>query len=122
MHIDRVTTEQDTSVLWRALMQAKADSDARLVRAIEQRMRELTDERRFAHLTDDELRRQIDGLIGNREPKDMLGHSPGGGNGGDSSDALTTFNDAIRGNQHVGVEVTLAALLRERERRQKPAG
>lgn len=111
--------EMDVDVLWRQLQAAKRSGDDRRVRAIEARMRQLQTERRFAHLTDDELAERIRGLTGEREPKDMLGHSPGGGPGGDSAggEDLLRLNQQIRDNQHDGIEQTLNALLDERERR-----
>lgn len=118
MRIEDVAGAHDTSALWTALVQAKGDGDARLVRAIEQRMRELTTERRFAHLSDEELRQRIDGLSGNREPEGMLGHAPGiGGGGGSSSAHVSAFNEASRRDQHAGIEATLAALQDEWHRR-----
>jgi hypothetical protein len=116
----QVADTDDTSALWRALLQAKADGDHRLVRAIEGRMRELSGERRFAHLSDEELRRQIAGLTRQREPEGMLGHSPGGGGWGGGFDTRDTmlFNEAHRRDQHAGIEETLAALQAERDRRE----
>lgn len=110
----------DPSALWSALLRAKDAGDQALVRAIEQRMRELSNDRRFAHLSDDELRRRIDGLAGNREPEGMLGHSPDGsgvGGGGYGARYTTEMNETIRRDQHAGIEVTLAALREEAERR-----
>ncbi|MBW3621611.1 MAG: hypothetical protein KY461_15315 [Actinobacteria bacterium] len=118
MRLEDVAAEDDTSVLWQALVAAKADHHLKLIRAIEQRMRELAVERRFAHLSDEELRQRIDAMRGNREPTGMLGHSPGlGGGGGDSSEHISAFNEAHRRDQHAGVEVTLRALEDERDRR-----
>lgn len=83
-------------------------------------MRELTSQRRFAHLSDEELRRRIDAMTGNREPEGLLGHSPGGGGygGGFDSAHTSSHNEAIRANQHAGIEVALAALQAEWDRRQ----
>ena len=111
--------EVDVDVLWRQLQAARQAGDHRRVRAIESRMRDLQAERRFAHLSDEELDARIRGLTGEREPRDMLGHSPGGGPGGDSAggEDLLRLNQQIRDNQHAGIERTLNALLDERERR-----
>lgn len=123
MELEDVGAEEDASALWQALVQAKADHDLRLIRAIEQRMRELAADRRFAHLSDEELRQRIAAMRGNREPTGMLGHSPGiGGGGGDSSEHISGFNDAHRRDQHAGIEVTLRALEDERDRRQADRG
>ena len=110
----------DVDVLWQQLRAAKDAGDDRRVRAIESRMRELQDTRRFAHLDDEELERRIRALSAQRQSSDMLGHSPGGGPGGDSAGGEDTarLNRMIRGNQHVGLERTLATLLDERDRRQ----
>ena len=62
--MDRPTTEIDR--LWRELLAAKADGDHDAVRAIENRMRELTSVTRFAHLTDEELTARLAALDGNR--------------------------------------------------------
>ena len=112
--------EVDVDVLWRQLLAAKEAGDAERVRAIENRMRQLQGERRFAHLSDAELDQRIRSLTGERAPRDMLGYSPGGGPGGDSagSEDLMRFNRAIRDGQHVGIEATLNALVDERDRRQ----
>lgn len=109
----------DVDVLWRQLQAARAAGEHDRVRAIEARMRDLQVERRFAHLSDEELDRRIRGLTGERAPRDMLGHSPGGGPGGDSAGGEDTMelNRRIRANQHVGIEQTLNALVDERERR-----
>jgi hypothetical protein len=119
MRAEDVETSQDTSALWQALRQAKDSGDARLVRSIEQRMRELSLEHRYAHLTDEELRRAIDAMTRNRKPEGMLGHSPGGGGWGGGFDSAHTsaHNAAIRANQHAGIEVTLAGLQAEWQRR-----
>lgn len=111
--------DDDVDVLWRELLEAKAAGDAERVRAIENRMRQLQGERRFDHLTDAELDQRIRALTREREPRDMLGHSPGGGPGGDSAGGEDTMrmNEAIRGNQHAGIEATLNALRDERDRR-----
>jgi len=54
----------------------------------------------------------------------MLAHSPGGGPGGDSAGGEDTLklNNAIRANQHAGIEATLNALLDERARRSSTDG
>lgn len=106
-------------VLWRQLLAAKRDGDDGRVRQIENRMRQLQGERRFAHLDDDQLDARIAALTGEREPRDVLGYSPGGGGGGGELGAEDTrrFNEQIRANQHDGIEATLNALLDERERR-----
>lgn len=111
--------EMDVDVLWRQLQAAKAAGHTARVRAIEARMRQLQVERRFAHLSDGELDERIRALTGERGPRDMLGHSPGGGPGGDSAggEDLLRFNQQIRENQRDGIEQTLNALLDERERR-----
>jgi hypothetical protein len=121
---DSPDTAGDTSgevvdVLWRQLRAAKAAGDGQRVRRIENRMRELQGERRFAHLSDAELDERIAGLTREREPRDVLGYSPGGGGGGGELGAEDTrkFNEQIRGNQHAGIEATLNALVDERERR-----
>ena len=111
--------ELDVDVLWRQLVAARDAGDHERVRAIEARMRELEATRRFAHLTDEELEQRIRALHAQRQSEDMLGHSPGGGPGGDSAGGEDTarLNRMIRANQHVGIERTLSALLDERERR-----
>lgn len=114
----------DVDALWKRLMAAKVEGDHQLVRTIERRMRELTEERRFAHLTDDELDARIAGLRGERAPKDLLGHSPGGkgeGGAGWGGEDILAFNQAIKANQHAGIESTLAALEDERARRRGTA-
>ena len=110
----------DVDVLWRQLLAARDAGDHARVRAIESRMRALQHERRFAHLSDEELDRRVRALSGQREASDMLGHSPGGGPGGDSAGGEDTarLNRMIRANQHVGLEQTLSALLDEQARRQ----
>lgn len=120
MEIAKVADEQDTSWLWKALLEAKAENDFKLVRAIEGRMRDISAERRFSHLSDEELRRQIDGTTGNREPTGMLGHSPGSHRGSDVRDGARTsvFNEAHRRDQHANIEATRSALLGEWDRRQ----
>lgn len=109
----------DVDVLWRQLRSARATGDQQRVRAIESRMRQLQAERRFDHLSDEELDERIRALSGQRAPKDMLGHSPGGGPGGDSAGGEDTMklNNLIRADQHAGIEQTLNALLDERDRR-----
>lgn len=122
MDIDKVADEQDTSRLWTALLDAKTENDFKLVRAIEQRMRELSTDRRFAHLSDDDLRQRIDAISQEREPKGMLGHSPYGGGlssgGGIDARHTSQFNEAHRRDQHANIEATRSALLDEWERRQ----
>lgn len=123
MTLAEARTSQDTAALWAALLVAKDEGDTELVRAIEQRMREVAADRRYAHLSDDELRRRIDGLTAQREPKGMLGHSPVGSawEGGHQSTHTSRHNAAIRANQHDGIEVTLAALQAEWDRRHSQA-
>ena len=113
--------ELEIDVLWRQLLAARRAGDGDRTRAIEARMRELRDTRRFAHLSDEELEARIRALLRQRGAEDMLGHSPGGGPGGDSAGGEDTarLNRLIRANQHVGIERTLAALLDERERRRR---
>lgn len=120
---EQVADLEDTGLLWDALKDAKQSSDHRLVRAIELRMRELAGQRRFAHLTVDELAAQIRGLAGNRAPENMLRHNPGAGPGTGHAGAEDTsaLNRAIKANQKVGVETTLAALLDEWRRRKAEA-
>lgn len=119
MDIEKVAGEQDTSRLWKALLEAKTENDFKLVRAIEQRMRELSTDRRFAHLSDDELRQRIGAISREREPKGMLGHSPGGAGEGGGFDThhTTSFNEAHRRDQHANIEATRSALPDEWERR-----
>lgn len=121
---DEITAEQvaaleDTRLLWDALRDAKQRNAHRLVRAIERRMRELAGQRRFTHLSDDELAAQIRGLAGNRAPENMLRHNPGAGPGTGHAGAEDTsaLNRAIKANQKVGIETTLAALVDEWQRR-----
>lgn len=123
---DDLTTEQvasleDIDVLWRSLAEAKQRHDAVLVRAIENRMRQLSQERRFAHLTDEQLTAQIRGASGNREPTDLLAYSPASGQGLEGAADTADFNRRIRQNQQDGVEATLAALMDEWRRRQRHA-
>lgn len=117
----------DTDALWKALLAAKAAHDLDLARAIENRMRELSQERRFAHLSDEELARQIAGLSGERrgDDREMIAHSPAGGSGGGGNDDgqfLSQINGAIRDNQSVGMNRTLAALADEQARRRGRPG
>jgi hypothetical protein len=116
---DEIGRSEDTSALWTALVEAKEHGESDTVRAIEQRMRELSETRRFAGLTDQELRRRIDALTSNLEPKGLLAHSPDGVFGGGWLDVTYTsrHNAAIRENQQVGGEGTLAALQAEWDRR-----
>ena len=125
MRVDDVSTAQDTSALWTALLQAKDDGDATLVRAIEARMRELAAERRYAHLSDEDLRTRINGLTRQREPKGMLAHSPDGGffgAGGFDSVETSRRNAAIRANHPAGIQETLNALQAEWDRRHPRPG
>lgn len=118
--VEDVRDIHDVDVLWKRLMGAKTEGDHELVRVIEGRMRELTEERRFAHLTDAELDARIAGLRGERAPKGLLGHSPGGkgeGGAGWGGEDILAFNQAIKANQHAGIEATLTALEAERDRR-----
>lgn len=118
MDIDQISQETDTDRLWEQLKAAKAADDLDRVRALENRMRELSGERRFAHLSDEELARRLSSLEGNREPDDMMAHSPSmwTGSPGDGADTAA-FNSAIRANQQDGVEATRQALLDEQRRR-----
>lgn len=117
--LDATSPTEVVDVLWKQLLVAREAGDAERVRRIENRMRELQGERRFAHLSDEELDERIDALTGERAPRDVLGYSPGGGGGGGELGAEDTrkFNEQIRGNQHAGIEATLNALVDERERR-----
>jgi hypothetical protein len=115
--VDEVDGIEDTDVLWRALRNAKEQDEHALVRAIENRMRQLGQERRYAHLSDEQLRRQIRGLSGNREPKDLLGYSPASEEGYEGAADTAALNRAIKDNQRDGVEATLGALLDEWRRR-----
>ncbi len=119
---EEIATSLDTDALWTALLAAKRDDDHTLVRAIENRMRELSTERRFAHLSNAELDRQIAGLRAGRmgDDAEMIAHSPAGGSGGGGNDDgrfLSQINGDIRANQAAGMGRTLGALLDERERR-----
>lgn len=119
---EQVAGLDDVDALWRALTAAKAAGDHALVRVVESRMRELTEERRFAHLDDGELLRRIRSLQALRHEgtADMIPHSPPGGSGGGGNDDaphIQNLNAAIRRNQSADIRVTLAALLDERERR-----
>lgn len=118
--IDDVAGIDDTDVLWRALHRAKEQDDHALVRAIENRMRELGQERRYAHLTDAQLRARIRGLGGNREPKDLLAYSPASEEGYEGAADTAALNRAIKENQRDGIEATLGALLDEWRRRGGP--
>ena len=125
MRPEDVSNAQDTSALWTALLQAKKDGDADLVRAVEGRMRGLAAERRYAHLSDEDLRTRINGLTRQREPKGMLSHSPDGGffgAGGFDSVETSRRNAAIRANQHVGIEETLNGLQAAWDRRHPRPG
>lgn len=112
-----VTASDDVDRLWRALRDAKEQDDPTLVRAIENRMRELRDDRRFAHLTDEQLRARIAAVSGNREPEDLLAFSPASGEGHEGAADTAALNRGIRANQEAGVERTLGALLDELRRR-----
>jgi hypothetical protein len=118
---DLGTETVDVDVLWGQLQAARSAGDRERVRAIEGRMRQLQTERRFAHLSDAELDERIRAISGEREPRNMLGHSPGGGPGGDSAggEDILRLNHQIRANQHAGIEQTLGALLDERDRRRR---
>lgn len=117
--VEEVVTIEDTDVLWRALLAAKAQTDAPLVRAIEGRMPELSHERRFAHLSDEELRAQIQGLTGSGEPENLLPYSPASGEGHEGAADIAALNRMIRANQRVGVGSTLAAFVDEWNRRKR---
>lgn len=116
--VDEVAALHDTDVLWRALREAKQQDDPILVRAIENRMRQLGEERRFSHFSDEKLRAQISALTGNREPKDLLGYSPASGEGHDGAADTAALNRGIRANQRDGIERTRGALLDELRRRE----
>lgn len=119
MRAEAIGTSEDTSALWTALLEAKERGDTVTMRAIEQCMRELSEARRFAGLDDQELRRRIDALTSNLEPTGLLAHSPDGLTWGPWADITYTsrHNAAIRENQQVGGEETLAALQAELDRR-----
>ena len=117
MSAEAIGTSEDTSALWTALVAAKEHGDTETVRAIEQRMRELSDARRFADLSDQELRRRIDALTSNLEPKGLLAHSPDSMASGFDIMYTNRHNAAIRANQQVGGEETLVALRAEWNRR-----
>lgn len=121
MTVEDVAAVQDAAVLWGALKDAKEAGDLRLVRAIENRMRELGEQRRFSHLTDEQLASQIRALSGNRAPEDMLAYSPAEGQGLEGAPGTASLNREIRANQHVGIETTLGALLDEWQRRHPDA-
>lgn len=116
--VDDVVAVDDVDVLWRALQAAKQQDDSQLTRAIENRMRQLGEQRRFAHLTDEQLRAQIAAMSGNREPKDLLAFSPASGEGHDGAAGTAALNRGIKRNQRDGVEATLGALLDELRRRE----
>lgn len=82
-------------------------------------MRELAEERRFAHLSDDELATRIRALSGSREPEDVLGYSPADGQGLEGAPGIAEINRRIKANESVGIESTLGALLDERDRRRR---
>ena len=117
MRPQRIATSDDTSALWTALVGAKEAGDTAVVRAIEQRMRELSETRRFAGLSDKELRRRIKALTASLEPKGLLGHSPDGVGGGWDITYTSRMNAAIREGQYSGGGATLAALKAEWDRR-----
>lgn len=120
--LDDVAATDDVDVLWRALRDAKQQDDPTMVRAIENRMRHLGDERRFSHLSDDQLRARISALSGNREPEDLLAFSPASGEGHDGAADTAALNRGIKANQRDGVERTLGALLDELQRRDAGSG
>ena len=123
MRAEEIATSEDTSALWTALLEAKEQGDRDRVRAIEQRMRELSELRRFAGLSDPELRHRIDALTASREPKGLLAHSPDGTFGAGWDVTYTSrHNAAIRQNQQVGGADTLAALQAEWDRRHPRTG
>jgi hypothetical protein len=117
VNANQIATSEDTSALWTALMAAKESGDTGTARAIEQRMRELSEARRFADLSDQELRRRIRALSESLEPKGMLGHSPDGTGGGWDITYTSRMNEAIREGQYAGGQSTLAALKAEWARR-----
>ena len=115
-----IAAATDVDALWRALVAAKAEGDVELVRRLENRMRELGELRRFAHLSDAALDQRIAALAGNREAADVLVNDPGANMESSPGDAmhLMAFNEAIRANQGGGDrEQLLAALRDERARR-----
>lgn len=116
--VGEVVAVDDVDVLWRALQEAKQQDDSLLTRAIENRMRQLGEQRRFTHLTDEQLRAQIAAMSGNREPKDLLAFSPASGEGHDGAADTAALNRGIKRNQRDGVETTLGALLDELRRRE----
>ena len=110
------TTEIDRC--WRDLVAAKERGDRHAVRVLENRMWDLQQRTRFAHLDDEQLAARIAALDGNRLSEGMLAHSPGGNDGLDAGIAdLMLLNQAIRAQQHVGVEELRSALLDEQARR-----
>lgn len=115
--IEDIAREQDTDRLWRALLAAKADGHHRLVRLIENRMRELSTERRFDHLSDDELRSRLAAIDGHREHEGLIIHSPDN-DGSVDPHHVQEMNRRIREGQHVGAEATRSALLDELRRRE----
>lgn len=115
--VEVVATVEDTDLLWRVLKAAKLEDDRVLIRAIENRMRELGEQRRFSHLTDDQLRARITALTGNRAPKHLLAYSPASGEGHEGAADTAALNRGIKANQRDGVEATLGALLDELARR-----
>lgn len=115
--IEEVAQITDTEALWQLLKVAKKHNDRQLLRAVEQRMRELGDQSRFAHLSDTQLAAQIKGLAGNRAPTDVLAYSPADGQGLEGAADTAALNRQIRANQRVGIEATLGTLLDERRRR-----
>ena len=123
MRPDEIASSDDTSALWAALVEAKKQGATDTVRAIEQRMRELSEMQRFAGLTDQELQRRINALTANLEPKGLLAHSPDGNLAGGWDVTYTSrHNAAIRKNQQVGGVDTLVALRAEWARRHPPPG
>lgn len=116
--IHEVSSIHDTDRLWTALVRAKHADDHAFVRAIENRMRDIGQHRRFEHLSDAELAARIRGLNGNRAPQEALSYSPADGQGLDGASDTAALNRAIRANQQAGVEVTLGRLMDEWKRRQ----
>lgn len=117
--LEEVAACDDTDLLWRSLLEAKREDDTALVRATENRMRELSRVRRFAHLSDQQLRQRIRGLTDNRAPEDLLAYSPASGQGLEGASDTAALNRCIKANQRDGVEATLGALLDELRRRRE---
>ena len=122
MQIDDVAGFDDTDVLWKALLAAKGDGHHELATAIENRMRQLSELRRFAHLTDDELMRQIRALQAGRRAggEDLIryaGTSGSGGGGNDDARQIIELNKNILANQASGINEKLSLLIDEANRR-----